>query len=385
MMRITGAWLDHPGTRAVCQALVDGGFQALFVGGVVRDALLGRAVGDIDIATDAHPEQVVELAAAAGIKAIPTGIDHGTITLVSHDLAHEVTTFRRDIETDGRHAVVRFSTDVAEDAARRDFTMNALYARPDGVVVDPLGGLADLQSGRLRFVGSPGARITEDYLRILRFFRFQAWYGNPDLGMDPDALAAIAAGADGIDGLSRERIGHEMRKLLRAPDPSPAVAVMRQTGVLAHVLPGADDRSLAILVHLEGARAPVPMRRLAVLGGQDIDQALRLSKAEARDLTEMRDGIGNAMSAGELGYRMGAERAVDVLLLRWAVFETPAQPDEITAAQAGAKAVFPVVAKDLMPQFQGPQLGSRLRELETRWIKSGFALTREELCAGGDG
>lgn len=384
-MRITGDWLSHPGTRAVCRALVDGGHQALFVGGCVRDALLGRDVGDIDIATDARPDRVIALAEAAGIRAIPTGIDHGTVTLVAEGLGHEVTTFRRDVDTDGRHATVRFSDDVAEDAARRDFTMNALYATPEGEVVDPLDGLPDLRARRLRFVGDPAARIAEDYLRILRFFRFHAWYGNPDEGMDPDALAAIAEGAEGMARLSRERIGHEMRKLLAAPDPAPSVAVMRQTGVLAQVLPGAEDRALAPLVHLERDLPPAAMRRLASLGGTETVSALRLSREEARKLEVLRDGIGAMTGAGELGYRHGVDTARDILLLRSAVLETPLNPGDMEAVERGAAAEFPVTAADLMPEYEGAALGERLAELERRWIASGFDLDKDALLSGGDG
>lgn len=380
-MRVAGDWLTHPGTRAVCRVLEAGGYRALFVGGCVRDALLDRPVGDIDIATDAQPDQVIALAAAADIKAVPTGIDHGTITLVAGGRGHEVTTFRRDVETDGRHAVVHFSDDVAEDAARRDFTMNALYATPEGEVVDPLGGLPDLKARRLRFVGEPSARIAEDHLRILRFFRFHAWYGDPDQGMDPDALAAIAEGAQGIERLSRERIGHEMRKLLCAVDPAPSVAVMRQTGVLAQVLPGADDKALAPLVHLEGDRPPDAMRRLAILGGTEPESALRLSKAEARRLSDLRDAIGSMQGGGELAYRHDQAFAEDVLLLRAALFGTPPNPVELAASYLGASASFPVSAADLMPDYAGAALGDRLRVLEDRWIKSDFTLTRTELLA----
>lgn len=384
-MRIAGDWLDHPGTRAVCAMLEGAGHRALFVGGCVRDALLDRAVGDIDIATDALPDRVLALADGAGIKAIPTGIDHGTVTLVAKGLAHEVTTFRRDIETDGRHAVVRFSGDVAEDAARRDFTMNALYATPGGEVVDPLGGLPDLRARRLRFVGDPAARIAEDYLRILRFFRFHAWYGDPEDGMDPEALAAIAEGAEGLSRLSHERIGHETRKLLAAPDPAPAVAVMRQTGVLAHVLPGADDRALAPLVHLEASTPPDALRRLACLGGSEPEKALRLSREEAKRLTVLRDGIGSPQSPAELGYRHRERLAWDIILLRGAMLEIGIGPDDRGAVRRGAAAQFPVTATDLMPEFEGAALGARLAALEARWIMSGFALTRDELLTGGDG
>ncbi|KKL69329.1 hypothetical protein LCGC14_2116050, partial [marine sediment metagenome] len=214
MTRVSGAWLDHAGGQAVIAALEAAGQAAYFVGGCVRDGLLDRPVRDVDIATDALPDKVQSVAQAAGFKTVPTGIDHGTVTVLAHGRPHEVTTFRSDQETDGRHATVRFGTDVTEDAARRDFTMNALYAGRSGTILDPLGGLDDLRSGHLRFIGTAEARIREDYLRILRFFRFTAWYGDPALGIDGEGLAACAALADGIARLSAERVGAEMLKLL---------------------------------------------------------------------------------------------------------------------------------------------------------------------------
>ena len=214
-------WVSNHGTQALCAALGLSGYSALFVGGCVRNALLGVPVSDIYIATDARPEKVSDIAEQAGFKVFPTGIDHGTVTVIAAGLHHEVTTFRRDVQTDGRRAVVAFSTDIAEDAARRDFTMNALYALPSGEVVDPLGGMADLQARLVRFVGDPHQRIREDYLRILRFFRFHAVYGDPSAGIDAEGLAACAELADGIADLSRERIGAEICKLLAAPNPAP--------------------------------------------------------------------------------------------------------------------------------------------------------------------
>jgi poly(A) polymerase len=236
-MKITGDWLDHTGTQALCAALEAAGHRALLVGGCVRDALLGEPVGDVDLTTDATPDAVTRIAEAAGFRTVPTGIDHGTVTVIAEGRPHEVTTFRRDVETDGRRAVVAFSTEIAEDAARRDLTMNALYADRSGTVIDPLGGLADTLSRHVRFVGDPETRIREDYLRILRFFRFHAAYGDPGGGIDADGLAACAALAEGLDGISRERIHAELRKLLAARDPAPAVAAMAQSGVLARILP----------------------------------------------------------------------------------------------------------------------------------------------------
>ncbi|TKD18209.1 CCA tRNA nucleotidyltransferase [Rhodobacter capsulatus] len=382
-MKIAGDWLTAGHVQKVLAMLSGGGHQALLVGGCVRNAALVQPVADIDIATDAPPERVMALAKNAGLKPVPTGIDHGTVTVVADHIGHEVTTFRRDVETFGRHATVAFSTDIHDDAARRDFTMNALYATADGTVLDPLGtGLADLAARRLRFVGDPAQRITEDYLRILRFFRFTAWYGDPDQGMDAEGLAACAAFSAGIETLSRERIGHEMRKLLSAPDPAPAVAAMQASGVLAQVLPGAETRFLAPLVHLEGSVPADPLRRLACLGGEDPAERLRLSKTEARRLERLRAALGDPGSDAELGYRYGAETGRDALLIRAAALGQEISDFSRNRVAFGAAQRFPVSASDLMPACQGAALGAKLKALETRWIASGFSLSREALLHG---
>ncbi|MBO9395241.1 CCA tRNA nucleotidyltransferase [Shimia sp. R9_2] len=380
-MKVTGDWLTAPATQAVCAMLETDKHQALFVGGCVRNALLGAPVNDIDISTDARPEKVMALAKAAGLNAIPTGIEHGTITVVSGGIPHEITTFRRDVETDGRRAVVAFSDHVEDDAHRRDFTMNALYARSDGTVVDPLGGLADLKARRLRFIDVAEDRIREDYLRILRYFRFHAFYGDPAEGMDPEALAAIAANIEGIASLSKERIGAEMVKLMGAPDPAPAVAAMRSTGALTAVIQGTDDRALAPLVHLEGLAglAPEPMRRLAALGGQQVAEALRLSKKRARQLETLRNGVESPDSPGALGYYHGVDLGQPIVLLRAALLEMPLMPDALSEVARGAAATFPIRPADLMDRFQGAALGQRLKQLEARWIESQFTLTAAAL------
>ena len=375
-MRITGDWLAQPGTQVLCTALEAAGYRALFVGGCVRNALLGVSVADVDIATDARPETVTRLAEAAGLRVVPTGIEHGTVTVIAGGVPHEVTTFRRDVETDGRRAVVAFADDVTEDAARRDFTMNALYADLRGNVIDPLGGLPDLVARRLRFVGDTHQRIREDYLRILRFFRFHAHYGDPGQGMDADALAASAELAEGVDGLSRERIGSEIRKLLAAPDPAAAVAAMAQAGVLARVLPGSDTRALAPLVHLESGLPPRWQRRLAALGGQEVEDRLRLSRADAAVIAALRDAVGRGWSPAALGWKLGAEGGRDAVLLRAALLESPLPTDWQTDVARGAASVMPVTAIDLMPDLQGAALGARLKEIEARWLASDLRLTR---------
>lgn len=375
-MRVSGDWLENDRTQAVLGLLTGAGNLAYAVGGCVRNAALREAVTDVDIATSAHPETVVALAESTGLRAVPTGLAHGTVTLVVDGEGFEVTTFRRDVATDGRHAEVAYSDRIEDDAARRDFTMNALYADASGHVLDPLGGMDDLRARRLRFVGDPAQRIAEDYLRVLRFFRFHAQYGDPDHGLDADGLAACAAGVDGLARLSAERVTSELRKLLSARDPAPSVAAMDHAGVLARVLPGASPRALAPLVHLEATRAPHWMRRLAVLGTSA--NHLRLTKAETRDLTRLRDALGEMTAPAVLGYRLGAELGADAVLARAAVLESPLPADWQAEVTRGANARFPIRAADL-PGLEGAALGQQLKALEARWIASDFSATRDDL------
>ena len=374
-------WLNDPKVARVCTVIEAGGYDIFFVGGCVRNAVLDEVASDIDMSTNARPETVIKLAKDAGLKAIPTGIDHGTVTVVSSGTPYEITTFRRDVETDGRRAVVAFSDDIIDDARRRDFTMNALYARPDGSIVDPLGGIQDVLDRWVRFIEDADQRIREDYLRTLRFFRFSAWYGAIDQGFDPDALNAISSNLDGLESLSAERVGMEMVKLLNAPDPAAAVAVMRQTGVLNAVLQGADDTWLAPLIHVESLLdlSPNPMCRLAVLGGTGVETTLRLSKTQARQMVQYRDGIGSMAGAGELAYRLGADVATGIVALRCAYSGSPPVSEVMDRVVAGSAAKFPIKASDLMDVFSGPALGKRLKELEAEWIVSDFTKTKEQL------
>lgn len=374
-MRLPETITANPGLRAVLAALAP--HRALIVGGAVRNAILGEPVEDIDIATDARPERVVELAQAAGLRPVPTGIEHGTVTVVAAGEGFEVTTFRRDVATDGRRAVVAFSDRLEDDAARRDFTMNALYAEGSGQVIDPVGGLGDLAARRLRFVGHPDQRIAEDYLRILRFFRFHARYGRPGAA-DPAALDACARGVPGLARLSRERVGAEMRKLLDAPDPVEALRLMDRAGVLAATLPGGDAEGVAALVAAEPGLCPGPRDvsarknlwpvRLAALGVPEAAGLLRLS----RDETRVQDELRFAGSLAEAAYRLGAERAGQIALLRAAGGEA-LRDDWREQVALAADARFPIAAADL-PDLSGPALGKGLKAAEAAWIESGFVM-----------
>ena len=377
-MKLEGArWLDE--AQPVFLMLEGAGYKALAVGGAVRNALFGLPVADVDIATDARPETVQELAAHAGLKAVPTGVEHGTITVIHKGKPFEVTTFRKDVETDGRRAVVAFSDRIEDDALRRDFTINALYAGRDGEVVDPLGGLPDIKARHLRFIENAFQRIAEDYLRILRYFRFYAWYCDPGEGPDMEAIAAISANLDGLESLSAERVGAEMRKLLSAPDPAPALAMMAQTGVLGRVLPGADVQFIAPLVEIEADEPPHWLRRLAALGGGDVSARWRLSKADTRGLADIKRAM-TLPSLAEAGYRLGRDAAVDAMLVQCASIGTYADPAMRASIEAAAAAKFPLKAGDLMDRIApGPALGAELKRLEGLWVASEFSLAKAAL------
>lgn len=382
-MIIDQTWIKRPETQRVMRAFSDAGHDAYFVGGCVRNALLEMPVADIDIATSATPEETMVCAKSAGLKVVPTGIEHGTITLVSGGVPHEVTTYRADVDTDGRHATVRFSRDIAEDAARRDFTMNALYADAEGQVEDILGGMSDLVARRVRFIGDAHARIREDYLRSLRFFRFFAWYGDQAEGLDAEGLAAVAENLDGLAGLSKERIGAEVLKVLAAPSPEMALAAMQHSGVLGAILPGSDGTRLGPLVHLEQSLNYEidPVLRLAALGGSGQGDALRLSRKQSKLLHVYLEEAGSMTAPEHLGYVHGEQVALGCLLLRSALLEVPLPERVIERVRSGAASVFPVKARDLSGDFQGKALGEKLRALEAIWIESGMTASREDLLS----
>ena len=359
----------HDGVAALVAAL--GRDRVRFVGGCVRDTLLGLAVADIDVATRHEPTATMDLLARAGIRVAPTGIAHGTVTALLADGPVEVTTLRRDVATDGRHAVVAFADDWREDAARRDFTMNALYADPaTGEVSDWFGGLDDLAARRVRFIGDPLQRIAEDHLRILRFFRFHARFGD---AVDAAGLDACAARANDLMALSRERIAAELLKLLIARDAVAVTALMVERGILAAVLPEIDSAGaarLATLADREAATgiAPDPIRRLAALLPSDAAEAvgarLKLSTAQRRRLAAATLGPGDEGPHG-LAYRAGVASAVDRLLL--------AGQDVATIA-AWVPPRLPIGGGALVARGlgKGPAVAAALRLVESRWVAEGF-------------
>lgn len=380
MTRIAPGWLRAPSTARVMRALAP--IQPRFVGGCVRDALLDGADGtvDIDIAVAARPEETMRLAEAGGLGAHPTGLAHGVVTITSAGRGFEVASMRRDVATDGRRAVVSYTDDIAADAARRDFTMNALYADAEGRVIDPLGGgLADVRARRIRFVGAPAERIMEDYLRILRFFRFHATLGID--AFDPAGRAAAIDAAAGLAQVSKERIGAEMLKLLGAPDPEPALKAMGP--VLGVVLPGAAPFHGLVAAERNAGEAPDPLRRLAALNARAAESQLRLSRADAARLRGIRAALATPAPPAARAYRRGADAARDALLIEAADGAPPPAGWRVEIAR-GAAATLPVAAADLIAAgaVPGPALGARLEEIESLWIESDFRATRAELLAG---
>lgn len=380
MMQITSDWLLASGTQSAMSMLTQVGYQAYVVGGCVRNDLLGVPVSDVDISTNARPETVMDLAKHAGFKVIPTGIDHGTVTVVIKGEPFEITTFRADVETDGRRAVVSFAQTLQEDCLRRDFTMNALYADQNGRISDPVNGMPDLIARRFVFIQDAATRIREDYLRVLRYFRFMAWYGDPEDGFDSDTLAAIAGNLDGLPSLSRERVGSEMTKLLGAETAAFSIGVMGQIGVLNQILPGCDTKALAPFEHIsQQLSLPIdPIASMAVLGLRE-GAVLRLSKADQRKLALFHDVIEAMDPLPAIAFEHGAEIAKQVLAMRGAMFEQMPMPDDLAKIEDAAHQLFPLSAKDLMPDWQGKALGVALKEGKRLWIRSEFLLSKDDI------
>ena len=391
-------WLKRPESVAVLDALNSDGVETRAVGGAVRNALLGLPVTEVDLATTAEPGKVVELAERAGLKTVPTGIDHGTVTVIADGRPFEVTTLRRDVETYGRHAKVAYTTCWEEDARRRDFTLNALYADRHGEVFDPLGGYGDVVAGRVRFIGGAEERIKEDYLRILRFFRVHAYYGKG--AMDEEGLHAAVKLRDGLALLSAERIAGEMRRILVAPDALRAIEALFDYGLLTAVLGGVPRlvrfESLAALEEANriAPSAALRLAALAVFVTEDVErlaERLRLSNAEQAILAlgarSGDAGLPEEQGAKVLLYRLGPDAYRSRLLLAWADSGAPSGDEGWKAAlsllERWQAPVFPIGGNDVMAlgELKGRQVGELLKRLEQEWISSGFVLDRGEILA----
>ena len=396
------AWLEAASLQRVFDALEALG-TARVAGGAVRDGLLCRPVEDVDVATTLTPEQVMDVLGSAGIKTIPTGLDHGTITAVAGDAeadVYEVTTLRVDVETDGRRAKVAYTDDWRADAGRRDFTMNALYCDRDGVLFDPLGGYDDLAQKYVRFAGEAERRIEEDYLRILRFFRFNAVFGGGTF--DAEGLRACEAGRSGLDGLSRERVHQELFKLLPAPGALATVKVMAEHHILEHILPGVleiarFERTCAIEMELH--RAPDALLRLAALAVRSrgdvapLRDGLKLTNVETQQLEKLTSDrpvlspdLGEASLRRAL-YALGEATYDDIAIYDWSA-SGAGVPDEAWQAlvklpETWSPPVFPLKGADLLKLgvAPGPGVGAILRDVENWWVAQGFPADETSLRA----
>jgi poly(A) polymerase len=383
-------WLARGEAAPLLKCLDDRGEEARIVGGAVRNALLRLPVHEIDIATTALPEEVIRRVESAGWTAVPTGIEHGTVTVVLAGKPFEVTTLRRDVETYGRKAKVVFGRDWAADAARRDFTINALSLSAHGELYDYLGGRADLAARRIRFIGDPAQRIAEDYLRILRFFRFHAWYGQG--APDPDGLHACVRGRAGIDSLSRERVRTELLKLLLAPHATPILALMSEIGLLGNVLGGVAllaSFENVLKVEAETGIEPDALRRLGALGvwvaedGERLAERLRLSNADAQTLIQLEGWWrvtpeASVGSARALLYRLGPKHFIDQVLVAWSRSSAGAADHAWRALaelpRSWTAPAFPLKAADFIARgfAAGPALGAAMRMAEQAWIAADF-------------
>jgi poly(A) polymerase len=362
--------------------------DARFVGGCVRDTLLKRPIGDIDIATPLFPEEMMRRLAAAKIKAVPTGITHGTITAITETRPYEITTLRRDVETFGRQARVAFSADWREDSARRDFTMNALYLDGEGEVFDYHDGVKDLRAGKVRFVGDPATRIREDVLRLLRFYRFHAWYGRGEA--DAAARAGCRASTPLLPTLSGERVQAELLKLLGAKDPLPSLRMMQEDGVFARILP--KTRSLDVMARLiklepPSKSGPDALRRLAALiesGGDALARKLKFSNADRERLTALSESVPLTDDAAEqrrLLHRLGRDLYVDRVLLTAALADDTANVKKLLGAAAKWKPIaFPLRGADIAEAGvpEGPAIGQLLVAIEAWWEAGDFTATRKQ-------
>lgn len=399
---VNRSWLEDAPLKALMTVLNADGEETRIVGGAVRDALLGEEISDIDCATTALPDVVTAMAGAAGFKVIPTGIDHGTVTVVVDGTAFEVTTLRQDIKTDGRHAIVSFGRDWSEDAKRRDFTMNALSIDAKGEVHDPVGGYADLVHRVVKFIGDPETRIHEDYLRALRFFRFFAWFGTGR--PDRDGLRAVVRTKVGLASLSVERVWNELKKMLLAHDPQRAILWMRTTEVLNEILPenwGLDQLHWLLNAEREQDWKPDALLRLQAMLQPSVDIVNAVSdrlKFSNRERTRLLDWARTSskvkayadfsvVDLAKILYREKPAAVMDVLCHEYAkrLAKSEDGAERIVALISFIgnwdRPVFPLAGQDLLDRGHrpGPALGATLSKLEDQWIESGFMLTKTDL------
>jgi len=376
-------WLRNPSAQKLSKLYKNFGYQVLFVGGCVRNTILKMPVTDIDLATDAQPEEIIKIAKENNIRFVPTGLAHGTITLIIDNKNYQITTFRTDFDHDGRYAKVEFTESLLLDASRRDLTINALYCNDVGEVIDPLNGLDDIKKQKIKFIGNPNERIKEDNLRILRFFRFQAIYGNKNLEIDSIALAACHSHKSKLAALSKERITSELRKILSAPNPLEVIIKMNETGVLNELFQKVSIDSLeAYLKTEEKFKININwLGRLLSLQVTQEEESLKLTRCEFKFLKQTKSAIENQIHVLEFSYYNGVENGKIYSILQNFRHNIILSKNLLNQINSLATKKFPITAKDLMPAIRGKKLGESLRSLEDRWIKSNFTLSKKDLLA----
>lgn len=376
-------WLRNPSAQKLSKLYKSFGYQVLFVGGCVRNTILKMPVTDIDLATDAQPEEIIKIAKENNIRFVPTGLAHGTITLIIDNKNYQITTFRTDFDHDGRYAKVEFTESLLLDASRRDLTINALYCNDVGEVIDPLNGLDDIKKQKIKFIGNPNERIKEDNLRILRFFRFQAIYGNKNLEIDSIALEACHNHKSKLAALSKERITSELRKILSAPNPLEVIIKMNETGVLNELFQNVSIDSLeAYLKTEEKFKININwLGRLLSLQVTQEEESLKLTRCEFKFLKQTKSAIENQIHVLEFSYYNGVENGKIYSILQNFRHNIILSKNLLNQINSLATKKFPITAKDLMPEIRGKKLGEALRSLEDRWIKSNFTLSKKDLLA----
>lgn len=376
-------WLRNPSAQKLSKLYKNFGYQVLFVGGCVRNTILKMPVTDIDLATDAQPEEIIKIAKENNIRFVPTGLAHGTITLIIDNTNYQITTFRTDFDHDGRYAKVEFTESLLLDASRRDLTINALYCNHVGEVIDPLNGLDDIKKQKIKFIGNPNERIKEDNLRILRFFRFQAIYGNKNLEIDSIALEACHNHKSKLAALSKERITSELRKILSAPNPLEVIIKMNETGVLNELFQKVSIDSLeAYLKTEEKFKININwLGRLLSLQVTQEEESLKLTRCEFKFLKQTKSAIENQIHVLEFSYYNGVENGKIYSILQNFRHNIILSKNLLNQINSLATKKFPITAKDLMPEIRGKKLGEALRSLEDRWIKSNFTLSKKDLLA----
>ena len=381
MITNIGNWVKDPDTKKITKMFIDKGHKIYFVGGCVRDSILGNPVTDIDMSTTALPDQITQIAKANSLRAIPTGIKYGTITIISNCKPYQITTFRKDATTDGRHAEVLYSNDMITDATRRDFTINALYADADGNVIDPLKGINDLYSRIIKFIFNPKKRIIEDNLRILRFFRFHAWYGDPDKSLDPASLNACTYYKSKVATLSNERMGAEMKKIMSAPNPISSLEAMAMAVVLELVMPKASTSQLSSLLKLENKiqRGIHWTTRAAIMTSTDLKNIWKISKVDYKKLWNLQKLKVGKDKVSKISYLYGEEFSWQYAILKYVSLNKDIPKNICTEIKRGTNALFPIKSCELINDFKGPELGKRIKDLQHAWVNSDFSLTREEL------